>query len=117
MWQLNFAHWDLFHSLKNNSDGKFDLDYSYVRLFEEKHKEDDIEAQDVSIRSMAENNVDHLLIDAEWFKHQVDIFDYLGVKNSDVLIETASLYGKRYNEVVTAYEDIRNKYYIQAPWI
>ena len=54
---------------------------------------------------------DHLLIDAEWFKHQVDIFDYLGVKSSDVLTETASLYGKRYNEVVEAYEDIRNKYY------
>ena len=117
MWQLNFAHWDLFDSLKNSSDGKFDLDYSFYRLFEEKHNSDDIEAQDVSIRGMAENNVDHLLIDAEWFKHQVDIFDYLGVKNSDVLIETASLYGKRYNEVVTAYEDIRNKYYIQAPWI
>lgn len=111
MWQLNFAHWDLFDSLKNGGDGKFDLDYSFYRLFEEKHKSDDIEAQDVSIRSMAENNVDHLLIDAEWFKHQVDIFDYLGVKNSDVLTETASLYSKRYDEVVEAYEDIRNKYY------
>jgi len=111
MWQLNFAHWDLFDFLKNGGDGKFDLDYSFYRLFEEKHKSDDIEAQDVSIRSMAENNVDHLLIDAEWFKHQVDIFDYLGVKNSDVLTETASLYSKRYDEVVEAYEDIRNKYY------
>ena len=111
MWQLNFAHWDLFDSLKNDGDGKFDLDYSFYRLFEEKHNTDDIEAQDVSIKSMAENNVDHLLIDAEWFKHQVDIFDYLGVKNSDVLIETASLYSKRYDDVVEAYEDIRNKYY------
>ena len=111
MWQLNFAHWDLFDSLKNGGDGKFDLDYSFYRLFEEKHKSDDIEAQDVSIRSMAENNVDHLLIDAEWFKHQVDIFDYLGVKNSDVLTETASLYSKRYDVIVEAYEDIRNKYY------
>jgi len=116
MWQLNFAHWDLFHQLQEGNS-PFKLDYSFYRLFEDKHDPSDIEEQQLTIDAMHENNVDHLLIDAEWFKHQVDIFDYLGTKNSDVLIETASLYGKRYNGVVTAYEDIRNKYYIQAPWI
>ena len=111
MWQLNFAHWDLFDSLKNGGDGKFDLDYSFYRLFEEKHKSDDIEAQDVSIRSMAETNVDHLLIDAEWFNKTDIILDYLGVKSSNVLIETAALYRERYNIVITAYDKLYNKYY------
>tara|TARA_B110001454_G_scaffold199420_1_gene204194 strand:+ start:372 stop:1379 length:1008 start_codon:yes stop_codon:yes gene_type:complete len=121
MWQLNFAHWDLLYALIEGSDsrrggyaeGKFTLDYSHERLFKEKHDPCDIDdGQQPTIDTMRKNNVDHLLIDSEWFNHQVDIFDYLGVKNSDILIETASLYSKRYYDVVEAYEELRNKYYV-----
>jgi hypothetical protein len=111
MWQLNFAHWDLFDQLQH-SNSSFELDYSPTRLFKDKHDPSDIKSQDVSIRSMEENNVDHLLIGAEWFNHQAVILDYLGVKNSSVLTDTATLYSRRYEQVVDAYEDIRNKYYV-----
>jgi hypothetical protein len=110
MWQLNFAHWDLFNSLEN-SDGKFDLDYSPKRLFEEKHNTDDIEAQDVSIKSMKENNVDHLLVDIEWFNNTDVILDYLSIKNSKALDDAALLYKERYKVVCKAYEELSNKYY------
>ena len=110
MWQLNFAHWDLFDSLEN-SDGKFDLDYSPKRLFEEKHNNDDIKAQYVSIKSMKEDNVDHLLIDVEWFNKTNIILDYLGISNSKELDDAALLYKKRYKIVCKAYEELSNKYY------
>ena len=110
MWQLNFAHWDLHNMLLENKS-KFTLDYSIERLFEEKHKTDDIDRQQTTIKSMIDNNVDHLLVDVEWFKHTDTILDYLGLSNSETLIQTALLYGERYTEVINAYETIYNKYY------
>ena len=110
MWQLNFAHWDLHNMLLENKS-KFTLDYSIERLFEEKHKTDDIDRQQTTIKSMTDNNVDHLLVDVEWFKHTDTILDYLGLSNSETLIQTALLYSERYTEVINAYETIYNKYY------
>ena len=110
MWQLNFAHWDLHNMLLENKS-KFTLDYSIERLFEEKHKTDDIDRQQITIKSMTDNNVDHLLVDVEWFKHTDTILDYLGLSNSETLIQTALLYSERYTEVINAYETIYNKYY------
>lgn len=110
MWQLNFAHWDLHNMLLENKS-KFTLDYSIERLFEEKHKTDDIDRQQTTIKSMIDNNVDHLLVDVEWFKHTDTILNYLGLSNSETLIQTALLYGERYTEVINAYETIYNKYY------
>ena len=109
MWQLNFAHWDLFEALQGN--GKFKLDYSPTRLFKDKHKQDDLKAQNNTIKSMVDNNVDHLVIGPDWFKHTDTILDYLGLSNSETLIQTALLYGERYTEVINAYEKIYNKYY------
>ena len=110
MWQLNFAHWDLHNMLLENKS-KFTLDYSIERLFEEKHKTDDIDRQQITIKSMTDNNVDHLLVDIEWFNNTSAILDYLSLSNSETLIQTALLYSERYTEVINAYDKLFNKYY------
>ena len=110
MWQLNFAHWDLYNMFLENKS-KFTLDYSIERLFEEKHKTDDIDRQQITIKSMTDNNVDHLLVDIEWFNNTSAILDYLSLSNSETLIQTALLYGERYTEVINAYDKLFNKYY------
>ena len=112
MWQLNFAHWDLFNALNENS--KFDLDYSFYRLFEEKHNPDDFHGQNDTLGYIKENNIDHLVVDVEWFKNTDVILDYLGVSNSQVLTDTAKLYGERYKTVVEAYDILYNKYYVKG---
>jgi hypothetical protein len=114
MWQLNFAHWDLFDALLDNGNGKFDLDYSFHRLFEEKHNPDDFHGQNESLGFIKENNIDHLVVDVEWFKNTDVILDYLGVSNSQVLTDTAKLYGERYKTVVEAYDILYNKYYVKG---
>lgn len=111
MWQLNFAHWDLFESLLDNGDGKFDLNYSFERLFRQKHKPDDFNAEQKVLKAMIDNNVDHLLVDVEWFNNTSIILDYLNIKNSEELDDTALLYSKRYKTVCKAYEELSNKYY------
>ena len=110
MWQLNFAHWDLHNMLLENKS-KFTLDYSIERLFEEKHKTDDIDRQQITIKSMTDNNVDHLLVDIEWFNNTDVILDYLGIKNSKALDDAALLYKERYKIVCKSYEELSNKYY------
>ena len=110
MWQLNFAHWDLQNMLAENKS-KFTLDYSIERLFKEKHKTDDFNAEQNAIKSMTDNNVDHLLVDIEWFNKTNIILDYLGISNSKELDDAALLYKKRYKIVCKAYEELSNKYY------
>lgn len=110
MWQLNFAHWDLHNMLAENKS-KFTLDYSIERLFKDKHDPTDIKAQNVSIRNMKENNVDHLLVDIEWFNNTDVILDYLGIENSKELDDAALLYKERFQIVCKAYEELSNKYY------
>ena len=110
MWQLNFAHWDLYNMFLENKS-KFTLDYSIERLFEEKHKTDDIDRQQTTIKSMTDNNVDHLLVDEEWFNNTSAILNYLGIENSKELDDAASLYSKRYYTVCKSYDKLLNKYY------
>jgi hypothetical protein len=110
MWQLNFAHWDL-HNMLVNDKTSFALDYSFERLFIEKHKTDDFNAEQNSIKSMIENNVDHLLVDVEWFNKTNIILDYLEISNSKELDEAALLYKERYYIVRKAYKELFNKYY------
>jgi len=110
MWQLNFAHWDLYNMFLENKS-KFTLDYSIERLFEEKHKTDDIDRQQTTIKSMTDNNVDHLLVDVEWFNNTSAILNYLGIENSKELDDAASLYSKRYYTVCKSYDKLFNKYY------
>ena len=110
MWQLNFAHWDLHNMLAENKS-KFTLDYSIERLFKEKHKTDDFNAEQNAIKSMTDNNVDHLLVDIEWFNNTDVILDYLGIKNSKALDDAALLYKERYKIVCKSYEELSNKYY------
>ena len=111
MWQLNFAHWDLFEAL-NKGSSTFKLDYSVYRLFEKKLNPSDIEGQQSSIRSLKENNADHLLVDIEWFNNTDIILDYLGISNSAELIKAAEIYSTRYYSALKEYERIYNKYYI-----
>jgi len=110
MWQLNFAHWDLHNMLVENKS-KFTLDYSIERLFKEKHKTDDFNAEQNAIKSMTDNNVDHLLVDVEWFNNTDVILNYLGLENSKELVEAALLYKERYYTVCKSYKKIFNKYY------
>jgi len=110
MWQLNFAHWDLHNMLVENKS-KFTLDYSIERLFKEKHKTDDFNAEQNAIKSLTDNNVDHLLVDVEWFNNTDVILNYLGLENSKELVEAALLYKERYYTVCKSYKKIFNKYY------
>jgi len=114
MWQLNFAHWDLFEALLDNGDGKFELDYSFYRLFEEKHNPEDVYGQNDALGHIKENNIDHLVVDVEWFKNTDVILDYLGVSNSQILKDTAKLYHTRYYAVKHAYKKLYNKYYVKG---
>lgn len=114
MWQLNFAHWDLFEALLDNGDGKFELDYSLDRLFEQKHNPEDVYGQNDALGHIKENNIDHLVVDVEWFKNTDVILDYLGVSNSQILKDTAKLYHTRYYAVKHAYKKLYNKYYVKG---
>ena len=118
MWQLNFAHWDLKKSLShiddNTGDGIFEFEYSFHRLFEEKHDYEDVFVQNESLSYIEEDKIDHLVVDVEWFKNTDVILDYLGVSNSDILKEAAQIYGRRYKQVVDAYDILYNKYYING---
>ena len=110
MWQLNFAHWDL-HNMLVEDNVNFTLDYSFKRLFKEKHKTDDFNAEQNAIKSMIDNNVDHLLVDVEWFNNTSAILNYLGIENSKELDDAALLYSKRYYTVCKSYDKLFNKYY------
>ena len=113
MWQLNFAHWDLEKALRVYNRESFELDYSW-NIFEEKHNPDDFHGQNDTLGYIKENNIDHLVVDVEWFKNTDVILDYLGVSNSQVLTDTAKLYSERYKTVVEAYDILYNKYYVKG---
>ena len=110
MWQLNFAHWDLYHQLLHDEPA-FKLDYSFHRLFKEKHDPSDIESQNQSLTNIQKNNIDHLVVDVKWFNNTDVILDYLGISNSTELDNAAQVYSERYKQVVEAYDILYNKYY------
>jgi hypothetical protein len=113
MWQLNFAHWDLFDQLQYGNP-PFKLDYAFYRLFKNKHDPSDIESQTERIENIVENKIDHLLTDIDWFKNTDVILDYLGVSNSDILKQTAQLYRNRYEKITEVYGALYNKYYVKG---
>ena len=80
-------------------------------MFKEKHKTDDFNAEQNAIKSMIDNNVDHLLVDVEWFNNTSAILNYLGIENSKELDDAALLYSKRYYTVCKSYDKLFNKYY------
>ena len=103
MWQLNFAHWDLEKALRVYNRESFELDYSWNRLVKEKHDPEDIIAQDSCIQHC---KVDHLVVDINWFENTDVILDYIGVSNSDILIQSAELYKQRLTKVMQLYKDL-----------
>jgi hypothetical protein len=103
MWQLNFAHWDLEKALRVYNRESFELDYSWNRLVKEKHDPEDIIAQDSCIQHC---KVDHLVVDINWFENTDVILDYIGVSNSDILIQSAALYKQRLTKVMQLYKDL-----------
>ena len=112
MWQLNFAHWDLHHALVNGLNG-FVLNYSMERLFNEKYQQttSDLKAEAHQIKYVKDNNIDHLCVGTHWFNNIDTILSYLGVENSDILIQSAEQYKKEFIRINTAYKEILNKYY------
>ena len=103
MWQLNFAHWDLEKALRVYNRESFELDYSWNRLVKEKHDPEDIITQD---RCIQHCKVDHLVVDINWFENTDVILDYIGVSNSDILIQSAALYKQRLTKVMQSYKDL-----------
>jgi hypothetical protein len=103
MWQLNFAHWDLEKALRVYNRESFELDYSWNRLVKEKHDPEDIITQD---RCIQHCKVDHLVVDINWFENTDVILDYIGVSNSDILIQSAALYKQRLTKVMQLYKDL-----------
>ncbi len=103
MWQLNFAHWDLEKALRVYNRESFELDYSWNRLVKEKHDPEDIITQDRCIQHL---KVDHLVVDINWFENTDVILDYIGVSNSDILIQSAALYKQRLTKVMQSYKDL-----------
>lgn len=103
MWQLNFAHWDLEKALRVYNRESFELDYSWNRLVKEKHDPEDIITQDRCIQHL---KVDHLVVDINWFENTDVILDYIGVSNSDILIQSAALYKQRLTKVMQLYNDL-----------
>jgi hypothetical protein len=103
MWQLNFAHWDLEKALRVYNRESFELDYSWNRLVKEKHDPEDIITQDRCIQNC---KVDHLVVDINWFENTDVILDYIGVSNSDILIQSAALYKQRLTKVMQLYKDL-----------
>jgi hypothetical protein len=103
MWQLNFAHWDLEKALRVYNRESFELDYSWNRLVKEKHDPEDITAQNRCIQNL---KGDHLVVDINWFENTDVILDYIGVSNSDILIQSAALYKQRLTKVMQLYKDL-----------
>lgn len=103
MWQLNFAHWDLEKALRVYNRESFELDYSWNRLVKEKHDPEDITAQNRCIQNL---KGDHLVVDINWFENTDVILDYIGVSNSDILIQSAALYKQRLTKVMQLYNDL-----------
>lgn len=110
MWQLNFAHWDLYHALARGEE-EFDLDYSFSRLFKVKYNPSDINTQKEILNSLDNKNFNYLKMDVEWFNKTDVILDYIGVSSSSKLDDAAKWYSKQYYEAVKRYKRVYNKYY------
>lgn len=81
MWQLNFAHWDLFHALQQGHDNIIlESHDNYTRLFKEK-LENDFDGISQTIK----NNTGLVVEDPNWFTQADQILDYLELSWTDSL--------------------------------
>ena len=83
MWQLNFAHHDLADNL-NKYDNNVILGEpeDHERLFLQKRQElTEAYSQDTQF-SYANNEVDHIVVDDNWYTSPTVITDYLGIMSS-----------------------------------
>ena len=107
MWQLNFAHWDLENTLHHNSDGKFELDYSIERLFQQKSDDSPINYERQLINLLDST---YLVIDIHWYNHIDTILEYLGVSSSPELEQAAELYKNRFEKLAEHYKQLLKSY-------
>lgn len=99
MWQLNQAHWDLYHVLFDGMES-ITLDYSEEKLLSRCDDTQVLINQDNRLKELPE---DTLVVDIDWYENPNIILDYLGVSNSPELTSAVALYKERFLKVKEAY--------------
>ena len=101
MWQLNFAHWDLWDAIMDGKDS-FKLSYDDERLFS-KFTAEDLDFQNDLIER---NKHNCLVVDIDWYKNPRQILDYLGVENSQQLTDSLKYYKDKYESNRKKFNDL-----------
>ena len=109
MWQLNFAHHDLMEQLQK---GKDDITLSDIedhsRLFEIKTPKEDSTAD--TVFEYTNREIDHLVVDDNWFNHYEEMLSYTGILSSFRLKKYIIDYIKLYKRKKDLYNDRFKKY-------
>lgn len=102
MWQLNFAHWDLYHALERGGDPYaiklVDAD-DFDRLIEQKLCNDNEKAMHSTLHFHKEAGVDHIVVnDPCWWDQIDEILNYTGIDKSDNLKHNLDAYVEAYTQ-------------------
>ena len=100
MWQLNFAHWDLYHALQDNKvDVTLEDPDNYTRLFEDKLKKEYDSIEDTIM-----HNDGLIIVDPNWFVQADQILEYLEIPWTDNLKTNLNDYMEVYKRKRMWYE-------------
>ena len=109
MWQLNFAHWDVWQAINNNVP-KIELNYSHSRLFQNK-KQSGLTIstkQKRFVKLFEENNFDYKLIPQDWYNYLNEISKYTGIEITQEMLDWLELY--------RAFNTAKRMYYMKTYW-
>lgn len=109
MWQLNFAHWDLYHAQLNGSNDITLADDS-DRLFKKFQEDNDADDINYTIKTYQKLNKNHIVVGDDWFDRPEYILDYLEISNSNVLEENLKIYIDKYNSKKEQFDRIFKQY-------
>jgi hypothetical protein len=108
MWQLNFAHHDLMDQLQKGKDDITLVDADdHARLFEVKKQKEDFTD---TLFSYANKEIDHIILDDNWFDNYEQIIDYTEIIGSFRLKKFLIDYTKLYKRKKELYNKTFSKY-------
>lgn len=110
MWQLNYAHWDLYHAI---ADGHDDIEFVHCddidRLFNERNDAEDIES---TIKAYDDLGQSYIVVGDNWYENPEKILNYIGIdmttelqRNLDNLIDDYTKRKTLYNSIFSDYVD------------
>jgi hypothetical protein len=109
MWQLNFAHWDLYHAQASGSND-ITLTDDPARLFGKFQEDNDADDINYTIKTYEQLNKSHIIVGDDWFKQPDYILDYLEISSSSVLDEKLKIYIDKYNSKKEQFNHVFKQY-------